>query len=163
MNHCFQKNNAFVAIISLGIVLVTIGLQFWAELIPCGLCYIQRYLLLGIVVLALIASLPILSRRMQRVFAISNILISFLGLATAAHHVRLQMLPSDQMPSCLPSSEYLLAHFPIMEALEMILRGDHSCSDPSWMFLGISLAGWAGVVFGAILLNYLFWAFKGLR
>lgn len=163
MNTCFQKSSVAVALASFFIVLITIVLQFGFDLVPCSLCYIQRYLLLGIAIVAILAALPIMSRRMQRVWSCCGLIISSLGLATAIHHIRIQMLPADQVPNCLPSTEYLLANFPILEALEMILQGDHSCAEPGWLFLGISLAGWAGVVFAGIVANYLYWLIKGLR
>ncbi|MAZ43608.1 MAG: hypothetical protein CMF48_00320 [Legionellales bacterium] len=163
MNTKFQKYSAAVALVCFSIVLVTLVMQFSFDLIPCSLCYIQRYLLLGIGIVSVLATLPIMSRRMQRVWAACAFIITSLGLATSIHHLRLQMLPPDQVPNCLPSADYLLANFPILEALEMILKGDHSCANPGWIFLGISLAGWAGIVFAAIFMNYTYWLLKGLR
>ena len=159
----FRKHCAAISLVSFGLVLSSIGMQFWLELVPCALCYIQRYLLVGIGVFALIGALPTMGHRLQRFLAVCISIINLLGVGTSVHHVRLQMLPPESVPNCLPSAEYLLSNFPILEALELIFKGGQSCVEAGWSFLGISLAGWAAVVFVVLLLDSLYWAIRGTQ
>jgi disulfide bond formation protein DsbB len=75
------------------------------------------------------------------------LLFCLAGAGFSGRHVWLQTLPKDQVPACGPSIEYLLDALPVMEALEVLLRGDGNCAEIDWRFLGLSIPGWTMLCF----------------
>jgi disulfide bond formation protein DsbB len=109
---------------------VALYLEHVVGLIPCPLCIIQRVLLIlvGIVCLAGLihhprAELP--SRRpvAARLYGLGVSFFAILGAAVAGRQVWLQHQPSDQLPSCLPSLDYLIAVLPLQVIMHMLFNG----------------------------------------
>jgi len=74
-------------------------------------------------------------------------LLCLAGAGFAGRHVWLQSLPADQVPACGPSVDYLLDNFPLVEALEILLRGNGNCAEVDWTLLGLSIPGWTLLAF----------------
>ena len=69
------------------------------------------------------------------------------GGAVSGRHVWLQGLPEDQVPACGPGLDYLMEIFPFIDVITIVLRGDGSCAEIDWSFLGLSLPGWTLIGF----------------
>jgi disulfide bond formation protein DsbB len=76
------------------------------------------------------------------VYAVLAALVTVAGAGVAAWHVRLQHLPSDNLPSCGPSLDYMLDNFPLGDALKMVFTGSGGCADIAWQLLGLSMPAW---------------------
>lgn len=114
---------------------------------PCPLCIIQRVLLIlaGLVCLAALIHHPRsgpAERRplAARVYAGGVTLFALLGAAVAGRQVWLQHQPSDQLPSCLPSLDYMIDVLPLQDIMHMLFSGTADCAKVDWTFLGLSIA-----------------------
>lgn len=122
-------------------------MEFVMELLPCPLCLVQRGVFIAIGLLCLAAVLhnpqpkPEQRRSVSaRVYAGVLIILGGLGAATAGRQIWIQHLPADQLPSCLPSLDYMIDVLPITEMLTLLFNGTSDCAQVNWTFLGLSIA-----------------------
>jgi len=52
-------------------------------------------------------------------------------------------VPADQLPSCLPSLEYMMEALPFQEIARLVLHGTAECAEVSWTMLGMSIPEWS--------------------
>ena len=127
-----------------GLIAYALYTQFHDGLVPCPLCIFQRvaFAALGVVFLAggLHAPRGVTARRVYGVLAL---LASFGGIAVAGNHVRLQHLPSDQVPSCGPGLDYMLDAMPIGCELRTVMTVYAECAKDDWSFLVLSMPAWS--------------------
>ena len=114
---------------------------------PCPLCILQRVWLMGCALVLLVAGAHNPARTGRRIYSVLTALLATGGGAVAARHLWLQNLPPDEVPDCGPGLDYMLDVFPLQEALRMVLTGSGECADVDWTFLGLSMPGWALLVF----------------
>ena len=136
--------------IFLGIVgLLAFGyyLEIVEGLEPCPLCITQRFFLLlcGLAGLSALVQNP--GQTGARVYGAIGVLIATAGGYFSSRQLYLQSLPADQVPACGPSIDFILNTFPLMEALQILLRGDGNCAEVAWRFLGLSIPAWTLVAF----------------
>jgi disulfide bond formation protein DsbB len=62
------------------------------------------------------------------------------GAAVAGRQVWLQHQPADQLPSCLPSLDYMIDVLPMQEMLSLLFSGTADCAKVDWTFMGLSIA-----------------------
>jgi disulfide bond formation protein DsbB len=109
---------------------------------PCPLCVLQRFSVIGLGLIFLIATIHDPGRLGKRIYAAMIVVVASGGIAVAGRHLWLQSLPPDQVPSCGPGLEYILDAFPLKEAFSMIFKGSGECAEVHWTFLGLSMPGW---------------------
>jgi disulfide bond formation protein DsbB len=114
---------------------------------PCPLCILQRVVFLTLMVIFLIAAAHGPERVAAYVYATLLAVTAAVGAAIATRQVWLQHLPADRIPECGPGLDYLLGKYSMQTVLEKVLRGSGECADPGWIFIGLSIAGWALVWF----------------
>lgn len=114
---------------------------------PCPLCIIQRVLviIIGLVCLAAVLhnplSAPDSSRHLAaRIYALALTFFAVFGAAVAGRQVWLQHQPADQLPSCLPSLDYMMDVLPLQEMLSLMFSGTADCAKVDWTFMGLSIA-----------------------
>lgn len=141
---------ALIAAITLALLGYALYTEYFQGLQPCPLCVTQRgfYVLVG--VLALAAALQHPGRTGRAVYGGLIALAAAGGAAVAGRQVWLQHLPADQVPACGPSLDYMLDTFPLMETLQVMLRGDGNCAEVVWRFLGLSMPEWSLLWFLAL-------------
>jgi protein dithiol:quinone oxidoreductase len=130
-----------------GLISVGMYMQYGMGLYPCPLCITQRIFIVGCGLTGLVAFLVNPQTTGKTVFGSLGLILAILGGGFSSRQLWLQSLPPDQVPACGPALEYLLANFPLMDALSVLLRGDGDCAKVTWTFLGISIAGWTLVAF----------------
>jgi disulfide bond formation protein DsbB len=109
---------------------------------PCPLCVFQRVAVIGIGVVALLATLHNPSGWGRRVYAAFVALFALGGMGVAGWHVHLQNLPPSETPACGPGLDYMLENFPLGDALQMVFKGSGECAEVVWSFLGLSMPAW---------------------
>lgn len=124
-------------------------LQYALGLEPCPLCMTQRVFLVAVGLTAALAALHAPGARGVRIYAGLTLLFCITGAGFASRHLWLQSLPASQVPACGPSIDYILDTLPPLEALEVLLRGNGSCAEVVWRFLGLSIPGWTLLAFTA--------------
>ena len=127
---------------------------------PCPLCIVQRFGVVGVGLVFLIATLHDPGRIGARIYGLLILVVAAAGASVSGRHVWLQSLPADQVPACGPGLEYILDVFPLLEAFDMIFSGSGECAEVIWRLLGLSMPGWVLVCFvglglGGLLGNWL--------
>ena len=122
-------------------------LQHFQGYEPCPMCIFQRVAMAAAGVFFLIGALHAPRGGGRWAYAVLALLASAAGAAIAWRHVWLQGLPPDQVPACGPTLDYLLGMLPVMEVVQMVLKGDGNCAKIDAQWLGITLPGWTLISF----------------
>ncbi len=109
---------------------------------PCPLCVFQRFAVIGLGLIFIVAAIHDPARLGKRIYAVMIVAVAAGGIAVAGRHLWLQSLPPDQVPSCGPPLDYILDVFPLAQALSMIFEGSGECATVDWTFLGLSMPAW---------------------
>ena len=109
------------------------------------MCIVQRYALIGVVLLAL-AGWRV--KRMRGFMVIGGLvtLVSGFGAFVAARQSWLQWYPPE-IATCGRDFYGMVENFPINRVVPMIFKGSGDCSKIDWTFLGGSIANWSFVCF----------------
>ena len=134
--------------------------QYGLGLEPCPLCMLQRGAVIGTGLVALIAAVQGPRGYGARVYAVFMALFAIAGIGLATRQLWLQSLPPDQIPACVPSIDYLFEAFPLMQALQIAMRGTGDCAEVTWRFLGLSMPAWTLFAFIGMALVALFILFR---
>ena len=131
--------------------------EIYLFLNPCPLCMVQRYIygLVGFLFLITLIKPPIALGR--KLFAILISLVSILGMAVSAWHVRLQHLPPEEVPDCGPGLDYMLDAFPLKDIIKELINGSGDCAEVVWSFLGLSMPTWSFICFVGFFFYTIFW------
>jgi len=139
-----QRWLALIALSGIGMLAFGLYLQHVVGLNPCPMCIVQRYALIGVVVLGVVGW------RLRgwglTVSALLLALVAGFGAFTAARQSWLQWYPPEVV-SCGRDFYGMVENFPINRAIPMIFKGSGDCSKIDWTFLGGSIANWSFVAF----------------
>ena len=130
-------------------------LQFVEGLEPCPMCILQRLCYIAIAVITLIGALHGPQRGAVYVYGALSAVGALLGAAIAGRQVWLQHLPPELVPECGPGLEFMLEMYPLVDAVELMLRGTGECAVVDWTFLGFSIAEWSLVCFSMIFVAFI--------
>ena len=145
---------AFLA--SVAIKAGALVLEHYVGLAPCPLCIVQRISLILFGLVCLVAAVHGPQALGRRLYALLALLFAGFGAGTAARQIWLQGLPADQLPSCLPSLEYMLDVLPLQEMVRLLLHGTADCAEVGWTLFGLSVPEWSLLAFAGLLLLALF-------
>lgn len=122
-------------------------LQHFKGFDPCPMCIFQRVAMAGAGLAFLLGALHNPKAWGRWVYALLADLAALIGALIAGRHVWLQGLPADQVPACGPTLDYLLGMMPVMEVVQMVLKGDGNCAKIDAAWLGLSLPMWTLIAF----------------
>jgi disulfide bond formation protein DsbB len=125
--------------------------QYVLLLDPCPLCVFQRIATISLGAVFLAAAIHDPGRFGARVYAVLVVLTAGFGVGVATWHVRLQNMPSQDVPGCGPGFEYIMENFALFDALSMIFKGSGECADVLWRMLGLSMPSWVIIGLGGLL------------
>ena len=123
-------------------------LQHVVGLEPCPMCIVQRYAMVAIAVLAMVAVFWH-QGWLGHVMAALGSVLALGGAFVAARQSWLQWYPPEVL-SCGRDFYGMVESFPLQRAIPMIFRGGGDCSKVDWTFLGGSIANWSFVAFVAM-------------
>jgi disulfide bond formation protein DsbB len=126
-------------------------LQYHEGLDPCPLCIFQRVAVIAAGIVFLLAFIHNPGRTGASIYAALIVVAAATGLAFAGRQVWLQSLPKDQVPACGMGLSYMLDSFPLLDVVKKVFAGSGECAEKAWVFLGLSIAGWAFVFFAAMI------------
>lgn len=141
---------------SVAIMAGALVLEHYVGLAPCPLCIVQRISLILFGLVCLLAAVHGPQALGRRLYALLALLFAGFGAGTAARQIWLQGLPADQLPSCLPSLEYMLDVLPLQEMVRLLLHGTADCAEVGWTLFGLSVPEWSLLAFAGLLLLALF-------
>ncbi|MFY8103266.1 MAG: disulfide bond formation protein B, partial [Ramlibacter sp.] len=136
-----------VGVTAAGVAMLAFGLylQHVVGLNPCPMCIVQRYALVGVVVVSALAALG-KGRGLWLAGSAMGVVLALFGAFVAARQSWLQWYPPETV-SCGRDFYGMIATFPLERAIPMIFRGSGDCAAVDWTFLGGSIANWSFVAF----------------
>ena len=152
---------ALIAVACTGLLAFGIYLQHVVGLEPCPMCIVQRYALIGVAILAGLASASGKKGWWMSLTALA-VLSSGFGAFTAARQSWLQWFPPE-VSMCGRDFYGMIENYPIRRAIPMIFKGSGDCTAIDWTFLGGSIANWSFVWFVVFGLAMLWLLVRGLR
>lgn len=145
-----RRGRRLVAYAGFGIcvagLLTAYALEFIGGMEPCPLCILQRLALAGLGLVFLASAVHAPGRLGGRIYGGLVALAAATGAGIAGRHLWLQSLPPDQVPACGPGLDFLLAAFPLQDALSMVLQGSGQCAEVEKV-LGVTLPAWTLAAF----------------
>lgn len=159
----YRQTNLLLFATPAGLLAYGYYLQYVEYQEPCPLCMTQRICFYLVAIFGLLAAFNRRSVLAQRILAGFGFIAAATGLGVASRQLWLQSLPPDQVPACGPGFDYIIQTFPLMEALEIMFRGNGNCAEVTWTFLGLSIAGWAFIAFSGFVALQLVQAFRTIR
>ena len=145
--------NLFMAFVCYQLLITAFYFQYVDGMNPCPLCIFQRIavFVLGIWFLLQGIHNPLSGSRWHIFYNVNAIITLFVGGGISARHAYLQSLPPGEVPACGPSLDYLVDILPIMEVLDVVLKGSGECAEVSWKMLGFSMPMWLLFFFVGVL------------
>ena len=122
-------------------------LEYYQHQEPCPLCMVQRLAFICMLVFFVLGALHNPGRLGTRIYSGFIIFFALFGIAVAGRHIWIQHLPADEIPSCGPGLDYMLAHFPMSHVLQDLLHGSGECAVKGWSFIGLNLPEWSLVFY----------------
>jgi len=145
---------AWMALLAVGcIAMLVYGivyLQNYLGLVPCPMCIVQRYALIGVIVLSALGALSG-GQLLIKIVSWLVFLMAGFGAFVAARQSWLQWYPPEVV-SCGRDFYGMIENFPMQRFIPMIFRGSGDCTKVDWTFLGGSIANWSFVAFSGIML-----------
>lgn len=140
---------------------VALYMEYVMGLEPCALCMLQRWAVIGVGLVALLAAIVGPRGWGIRLGGAGVALAAGLGAALAGRQLWLQSLPEDEVPPCGPGYDYLRETFPLTEVIRMAIEGSGDCAEIQWTFLGLSIPGWTLLFFAGVVVAGLFLMVRG--
>ena len=134
-----------IALACVGLLAFGLYLQHVVGLNPCPMCIVQRYTLVGVMVLGLVGW-RLRNATALSVFGVLLALKAAFGGFVAARQSWLQWYPPEAV-SCGRDFYGMIESFPLGRVVPMIFRGSGDCTKVDWTFLGGSIANWSFVCF----------------
>lgn len=150
-----------IALACAGLLAFGLYLQHGVGLEPCPMCIVQRYTMVGVMVLALVGW----RLRNATVLSVLGVLLALkaaFGAFVAARQTWLQWYPPEAV-SCGRDFYGMIESFPLGRAIPMIFRGSGDCSKVDWTFLGGSIANWSFLCFALFTVLGLWLAIQAWR
>lgn len=129
------------------LVILAVALEIYIKLQPCPLCVIQRAIYIILALLFLVGAFIPWRQTGQKIYHLIIFAVAFVGLAIAARHVYITLLPPWRVPACGGSLKYLFNVLPANQAIMVLFQGTGDCAKVTWRFLGLSIPEWSLISF----------------
>lgn len=141
-----------LSLIALGCAgLLAFGILYLQNVVglePCPMCIVQRYALILVIIVAVIAAVMSGDRGQAIAIVVMGALAAG-GAFVAARQSFLQWYPPEVM-SCGRDLYGMIESFPLKRVIPMIFKGSGDCSAVDWSFLGLTIANWSFLCFSGI-------------
>lgn len=139
----------------LGVVIVAglLGYAFFAQYVqgyePCPLCWLQRYAMLPVAAVFLVAGLHAPLGWFARIYAGLGVIACGAGAFVSGYHVYIQYTPDP--PACGAPFEALWnMRSGAFDFLKSVFETAGDCAHIDWSFLGLSMPAWVLISFIAL-------------
>ncbi len=150
-----------IALACAGLLAFGLYLQHVVGLNPCPMCIVQRYTMIGLLVLG-VAGVWVRRAAATTVLSFVLALVAGFGAFVAARQSWLQWYPPEVV-SCGRDFYGMIENFPIGRAIPMIFKGSGDCTAIDWTFLGGTIANWSFLWFVGFALAGLLMAVQSWR
>lgn len=129
----------------LGLILGALAFQHLGGLVPCALCYKQRWAYYGAIALVPVAMFLYGRGMLPATKALLFILAAmfFANMVLGIYHSGVEWKWWPGPASCAPNAGQLDATIDLIEALKKVKVV--SCEEVQWRFLGLSMAGYSAL------------------
>ncbi|MFJ2685569.1 disulfide bond formation protein B [Pseudomonas sp. NPDC087342] len=131
---------------------VSYYLEYAVGLKPCGLCLLQRFCLVLLMVVCLTASIHGPRRFGSFVYWLLGLSASLGGTVAAWRQVLLQSDPQLQRSGCSPNLDGVFESMPWACAVQRLFKGAADCAEISWTLFDLSIPEWSLLFFVAMLI-----------
>ncbi len=127
----------------LGMLAFALYAEYALNLEPCPLCMFQRFTVLGLGIVFLVAAIHNPTRTGAR--WVYSVLIGLASLATigiAGRHVYIQSQPPGSIASCGAPLNILFQMFHVWQVVAKVLHAGGECAVISWTLWGVTMPAW---------------------
>ncbi|HTE41136.1 MAG TPA: disulfide bond formation protein B [Steroidobacteraceae bacterium] len=125
-----------------GLIGYALYAQYVLFLEPCPLCLFQRFAVMAMGVVFLLAALHNPQRGGAKVYAILAVVVALGGIAISARHIWIQSQPPGSVAACGASLGYLFDIMSFADVLQKVFTGSGECAKIDWQLLGLSMPWW---------------------
>lgn len=147
----FRWYYALGLVLSFGVLLFALSLEYQQGIMPCALCQLQRLIFLLIGLSFLVALVKRLSCRLVYSLAWVNTLWCIFGLYFALRQLWLIHHVQQGGGMCGGGIVLLLSNLGISDALKAAFLGTGDCAEVTWTWLNITLPGWSAINYTVLL------------
>ena len=122
-------------------------LELVVGVLPCSLCIIQRIIMALLGTLFFIGTFVRLKKLGYTMLGSLSLVTSIMGILFSGRQVFLQHMPAMSGGECGINLFTMFEIFPFMTALQHVWRGGLECSQLGWVFILLSIAEWALILF----------------
>jgi protein dithiol:quinone oxidoreductase len=137
-----------VALWSTALLAYGLYLQHVDGLEPCPMCIVQRYALVGVVVLAAMGAWCT-HKGAPWLWSLFLATQAFAGAFVAARQSWLQWYPPE-VYACGRDFYGMIEAFPLKKVIPMLFKGSGDCTAVDWTFLSLTIANWSFLNFMAM-------------
>ena len=123
--------------------------QYVQLLDPCPLCTFQRFAVIAMGVVFLLATLHNPKQIGARVYAVLVVVVALIGIGISAKHIWIQAQPPGSIPSCGAGLSYLFDIMPVFGVIKKVLSGSGECQHAD-KILGISWPWWTAAAMAGL-------------
>lgn len=146
----FIKKNSVLILYSS--IIISLAFAWILELVfkmePCSLCLLQRF---GLYIALSFLTIYLIVSKISKYLNLGLLFLSLIGigfsLLSGLRQTYIQLLPEDKIPSCGADLETLLKIVTPLEAIKKVFQGSGECAEKAVVFLHLSLANWATILF----------------
>jgi disulfide bond formation protein DsbB len=123
--------------------------QFVLLLDPCPLCLFQRFAIIALGLIFLVAMLHNSQKTGARIYSVLLGIAALIGVVIAGRHIWIQSLPPGSVPSCGAGLSYLFDIMPVFDVIKKVFSGSGECQHVDTLF-GISWPWWTAMLMTAL-------------
>jgi disulfide bond formation protein DsbB len=146
--------------VSVALMAAALYFQYVSHLEPCPLCIIQRWFVIAVGAVLLLAALHKPRVWGWKIYGALTVLLAAAGAAVAARHVQIQHTPPDQLPGCGADFYTMLEMFPLVKTFTLAWAGTSDCATVTWRFLGLGMPAWVLIFFAGFAVFGLYLIFR---
>lgn len=135
-----------IALLAWLVLATSLAMQWSLGLVPCPMCIVQRYCIMGLAIFATLAAFK------QRWSLYPALAFTALGAFTAARQSFLQWNPPEFM-SCGRDFYGMVEAFPLSKLIPSVFAGSGDCASSADNLFGITLANASFVFFAGALIG----------
>lgn len=149
-----------LALASAGLLATAYFFEYVLKILPCELCFWQRKPHFALIALGLLGA-ALTRPRLRAAVLLLMALVALAGVGLAFFHVGVEHKWWEGLQGCSAPTAVATT----MEAARDLIFNSTvvPCDRPGWVFLGISMAGWNGIISLAIAIWALLAARRSLR
>jgi protein dithiol:quinone oxidoreductase len=141
--------NAIGFLACAGLIAYALYAQYVLLLEPCALCWFQRFAVIGLGIVFLLAFLHDPKQTGARIYAALLTIVALIGVSIAARHIWVQAQPPGSVPACGASLNYLFDIMPALDVIKKVWSGSGECQHVDTL-LGLSWPWWTAISMTAL-------------